>query len=76
MSPQQILKEAADLSQEDLIELQCGIAELMASRFSPEEIAEINRALDEADAEFARGESLSGAEMRRSICLPSPNGAI
>ncbi len=69
MSPQQILKEAADLSQEDLLDLQCGIAELMASRFSPEEITEINRALDEASAEFERGEGVSSTEVRKQLGL-------
>jgi hypothetical protein len=69
MSPQQILKEAADLSQEDLLNLQCGIAKLMALRFSPEEIAEINRSLNEADAEFERGEGLSSAEVWKQLGL-------
>jgi hypothetical protein len=69
MSPQQILKEVADLSPEDLLSLQCGIAELMASRFSPEEIIEINRSLDEADAEFAHGEGLTSAEVRKQLGL-------
>jgi len=69
MSPQQILKEAADLSQEDLLDLQCGIAELMASRFSPEEMTEINRALDEASAEFERGEGVSSTEVRKQLGL-------
>ncbi len=69
MSPQQLLKEAADLSQEDLLELQFGIAELMSSRFSSEEIAQINQALDVADAEFERGEGLSGTEVRKQLGL-------
>lgn len=69
MSLQQLLKEAADLSQEDLAQLQCGIAELMASRFSPAEVAEINQVLDGADAEFARGEGLSSAELRKQLGL-------
>ena len=69
MSLQQILKEAADLSQEDLAHLQSGIAELMMSRFSPEEIAEINQALDAADAEFERGEGLSSDEVRKQFGL-------
>ncbi len=36
----------------------------MAVRFSPEEVGEINQALDEADAELDHGEGLSGAEVR------------
>ena len=69
MSLQELLKEAADLSPEDLLELQCGIAELMVSRFSPDEIAEINRTLDNADAEFERGEGISSAEVRKQLGL-------
>jgi hypothetical protein len=69
MTPHEILKAVAAMPEEDWITIQCGITEMSATRFSPEEIAEINKALDEADAEFERGEGLSNAEARKLLGL-------
>jgi hypothetical protein len=51
------------------LKIQAGIAELLAARLSAEETAEIRDALNEAEAEFARGEGVSGDEMRRHFGL-------
>jgi hypothetical protein len=67
MTAQEVLKVMAGMSEEDLLAVQSGIAEMMAARFSPGDIAEINHALDEADAEFARGEGMSSAALRKQL---------
>ena len=54
---------------EDWLKIQAGIAEMFTGRFSTEEVSEIRDALAEADAEFARGEALNGAEIRRPLGL-------
>jgi hypothetical protein len=69
MTVKEVLDAAAGLPQEDLLEIQSGIAELITGRFSPEEITEINQALDEADAELERGEGSSSAEVRKQLGL-------
>ena len=51
------------------LKIQAGIAEMFAARFSTDEVSEIRDALAEADAEFARGEALTGAEVRRQLGL-------
>ena len=52
---------------EDWLKIQAGIAEMYAARFSADEVSDIRDALAEADAEFARGEALTGAEVRRQL---------
>ena len=54
---------------EDWLKIQAGIAEMFAAHFSKDEVSEIRDALAEADAEFARGESLTGAEVRQRLGL-------
>ncbi len=51
------------------LKIQTGIAELLASRLSAEETAEIRAALAESEAEFTRGEAISSDEMRRHFGL-------
>jgi len=53
----------------DWLKIQTGLAELVASQFSGDEVSEIRAALAEADAEFEQGEAISGAEVRRQLGL-------
>ena len=69
MTPEQVLETVAAMPAEDWMKIQSGIAEMLAARFSTAETAEIHEALSEAEAEFARGESIGEAEMRRHFGL-------
>ena len=69
MTADEVIATVAAMPSADWLKIQAGLAELVASRFSGEDIAEIRTALDEADAEFARGEAMSGAEVRRQLGL-------
>jgi deoxyribose-phosphate aldolase len=70
MTADEVLRTVAAMPQADWIKTQTGIAEMLAAQFSPTEVAEIQSALDEADLEMARGEQLTGSEMRRHFGLP------
>ena len=63
----EILEIVAEMSTEDLMEIQAGIAEMIVASFSSEEIAEIQEGLARAEAEFARGEGISSEEIRREF---------
>jgi hypothetical protein len=69
MTPEQVLETVAGMPAEDWMKIQSGIADLLAARFSTAEMSDIREALSEADAEFARGEGISEAEMRRHFGL-------
>ncbi len=69
MTAQEVLQTVATMPQEDWMKIQCGIAELITSKFSSEEVSEIREALTEAEAEFARGEGLSSEEIRKQLGL-------
>jgi hypothetical protein len=69
MTAEEVLESVAAMPSEEWLKIQSGIAELLAARFSNGETAEICEALAEAEAEFGRGEGLSGAEMRRHFRL-------
>ena len=69
MTAKEVLETVASMPSEDCLEIQTGIAELLAARFSGDETAGIREALTEAEAEFARGEGLSSDEMRRHFGL-------
>jgi len=49
--------------------IQPRIGELITTKFSTEETAEIQQALVEAQAEFDRGESLSSGQIRAQLGL-------
>ena len=51
------------------MKIQSGIAEMLAARFSTGETSEIREALDEAEAEFARGDVLRESDVRRHFGL-------
>ncbi len=55
------------MPQEDLMEIQAGIADLIASRFTPEEIDEIQQALEEGKAEIERGEGMTLEQLRKDL---------
>jgi len=67
MTAQDVLKTVADMPQEELAAIQQGIANIIISRFSPDEIAEIRAALSEAEAEIDRGETLSHEEVLKRL---------
>jgi hypothetical protein len=69
MTVDEVLKAVASMPSEDWLKIQSGIAEMFAARFSPDEVSEIHAALAEAEAEFARSEALTGAEVRRQLGL-------
>ena len=67
MTAKEVLERVAAMPAADWMEIQSGIAEMLAARFSAGEISEVRDAL--AEAEFARGEGVSGDEMRRHFGL-------
>ena len=69
MTTKEVLETVATMPAEEWMKIQSGIAEMLATRFSAEETSEIREALTEAEVEFARGEGLSGEEMRRRFGL-------
>ena len=69
MTADEVIETEAAMPSADWLKIQAGLAEMVASRFSGDEVSEIRAALAEADAEFARGEAISGAEVRRQLGL-------
>lgn len=69
MTADEVLATVAAMPSEDWLRIQAGLAEMLAARFASGELAEIQEALAEADAEFARGEGVGGAEVRRQLGL-------
>jgi hypothetical protein len=69
MTAREVLENVATMPSEEWLKIQSGIAEMLAARFSADEVSEIQEALAEADAEFARGEGISSKEMRRHFGL-------
>jgi plasmid stabilization system protein ParE len=67
MTAKEVLETVAEMPTEEWMKIQSGIAEMLASRFSSDETSEIHNALAEAEAEFARGEGISGSEMRKRL---------
>ncbi len=69
MTADEVIATVAAMPSADWLKIQAGLAEMVASRFSGDEVLEIHTALAEADAEFERGEAVSGAEVRRQLGL-------
>jgi hypothetical protein len=69
MTTQQVLETVAAMPSEEWLKIQSGIAEMVAARFSVEEMSEIRAALAEAEEEFARGEGIGSEEMLRRFGL-------
>jgi hypothetical protein len=69
VSADEVIEKVASMRSEDWLKIQSGIAEMLAVRFAGSEASEIREALAEAEAEFSRGEGLSGDEMRRHFGL-------
>ena len=69
MTTKEVLETVATMPAEEWMKIQSGIAEMLATRFSTEETSEIGEALAEAETEFARGQGISGHEMRRRFGL-------
>lgn len=69
MTTQEVLEGVKAMPVSEWLKIQAEIAELLAARLSAEETAEIRDALNEAETEFARGEGVSGDEMRRHFAL-------
>ena len=69
MSTQEILETIKKLPVEDWIRIQSGLAEMLSSEFSEEEVADVAEALREADQDFTQGRVASSAEMRHHFGL-------
>ena len=69
MTAAEVIETVATMPREDCLKIQAGIAEIFVSRFSPDEVADIRDALTEADAEFARGEGHTSAEVQAKLGL-------
>ena len=69
MTAKEVLETVAAMPKEEWMKIQSGIAEMLAARFFTEETSEIRDALAEAEAEFARGEGITGTELRRRFGL-------
>ena len=69
MTAQEVIETVAALPREDWVKIQNGIADMMVAEFSPEEVAEIRSALDEAEAELERGEGLTIEQARKRLGL-------
>ncbi len=70
MTAQEVINEVAAMPEEEWTKIQRGIADLISSRFSSGEIAEIQEALAESRAEFERGEGLGSQSVRKQLGLP------
>jgi hypothetical protein len=69
MTVKEVLKTVAAMPKEEWIKVQYGIAELISSKVSKEEIEEIRHALAEADAEFAQGKGVDSKAVRKELGL-------
>lgn len=69
MTANEVLANVASMPSEDWLRIQAGIAEMLAARFADDDVAGIQQALQQADEEFAGGEKLNGAELRRQLGL-------
>lgn len=69
MTTKEVLETVAAMPAADWMEIQSGIAEMLAARFSASEVAEVSEALAEAEAELDRGEGLTADEVRRHFGL-------
>lgn len=69
MTAKEVLETVAAMPAADWMEIQSGIAQMLAARFSAGEVAEVSQALAEAAAELDRGEGFSADEVRRHFGL-------
>ena len=69
MTADEVIATVAAMPSADWLKIQAGLAEMVASRFSHDDVSEIRTALAEADAEFARGEAMTGAQVRQQLGL-------
>jgi hypothetical protein len=65
VTTKELLETVASMSRGEWMKIQAGIAEMIAAKFSDEEVSDIQRAFAEAEAEFARWEGIESDEMRR-----------
>lgn len=70
MTAQEILDQVAALPREDWVKIQTGIAELLIGQLDQNEISGIRNALQEAEAEYGRGEGMDSKTLRRHLGLP------
>lgn len=69
MNAQEVLAAVATMPSKEWMKIQAGIAEMLAGRFSAGERDEIREALAAAEAQFARGETLSDTDVRKHFGL-------
>ena len=64
MTAEEVVETVAALPALDWLKIQSGLAEMVVTRFSASELTETCAALAEAEAEFTKGSSMTGAEDR------------
>jgi len=69
MTTKEVLNAVATLPSDQWAEIQNGIAELIAARFTDGEVNEIRMALKEAEADFQEGRSFTSDEIRSRLGL-------
>jgi len=69
MTADQVIETVSRMPNADWLKIQAGLAGLIATRFSADEVSEIQAALDEAGAECERGDAMTGAEVRQGLGL-------
>ncbi len=69
MTAQNVLEIVAKMPYEDWVTIQNGIADMMVSEMSPEEIEDIRAALAEADADIERGDVFTSEQARKHLGL-------
>ena len=69
MTADEVIATVAAMPSADWLKIQAGLAEMVASRFSRDDVSEIRPALAEADAELARGDAMTCPGVRRHLGL-------
>ncbi len=69
MTAQEVLEIVAKMTYEDWVRINQGIADMIVAQFSPEEIAEIDAALKESEAEIERGEVFTAEQVKKRLGL-------
>lgn len=64
MTTKEVLEAVAAMPSEEWVKIQVGIAELIAGSLAEAEASDIEQALAQSEAQFARGQTLSLGQLR------------
>ena len=67
MTAEEVIETVAAMPALDWLKIQAGLAEMVATHFSASDLTETCAALAEAEAEFTKGSSMTGAEVRARL---------